>query len=130
MFQCSKDRYTKMYKFKQDDNGELLRDKKGWFISESLGRQKNPAYIPGALKKRPKWCIKKYGKNPKYSTDMTPHPDCEYPKCPFLALSEVDESEYKVMLKAWEDAGKKGEFKHLEDGIEPVKTPHSKKKSN
>jgi hypothetical protein len=130
MFQSAKDRYTEFFRFEEDENGNMLKDKKGMYKFKSCGTKKNPAFIPGAKRKRPKWCIKRYGKDPSDSTDMTPRPDCDFPRCPYLAHSEVDRAEYEVMLEAWEKAGKEGKFKHLEGDDEPIKAPQSKKKTS
>lgn len=122
MYDSCKDRITKWFKFKEDENGEWFKDKKGNFVSISSGKGKNPCYIKGGEKKRPKWCKKKFGKNRRYK-DMTPNPECLFEKCPYLSMTEVDKSEYIVMVGAWERAGRKGLFKHLEDGSEPVISP-------
>lgn len=123
MYDSAKDKITESFKFKEDDNGEWLKDKKGNYSFISCGKHKNPCYVKNGEKKRPKWCKKKFGKN-RRDKDMTPNPDCYL--CPYLALSDIDISEYRVMLKAWEKAGKEGKFKHLEDGD----APPSKKKTS
>jgi len=126
MYDSCKDRVTESFKFKEDENGEWAKNKKGDFIFVSCGRHLNPCYIKGGEKKRPLWCKNIFGKNRK-DKDMTPRPDCY--QCPYLALSDVDISEYRVMLEAWEKAGKEGKFKHLEDGCdEEIKSPPSDKK--
>lgn len=127
MYDSAKDRITESFKFKEDESGECLKDKKGGFQFVSCGRHTNPCYIKGGENKRPLWCKKKFGKNRK-NKDMTPRSDCYL--CPYLALGDVDISEYQVMLEAWEKACKEGKFKHLEDGDEPIKTPQSKKKTS
>lgn len=125
LYDSAKDRITESFKFKEDDEGNSLKNKKGDFTFVSCGKHLNPCYIKGGEKKRPLWCKKRFDRNKK-NKDMTPRPDCY--QCPYLALGDVDISEYRVMVKAWDDASKKGEFKHLEDDIEPVKSFHSKKK--
>jgi len=124
MFDSCKDKYTKMGRFKQDENGELIRDKKGFYVTEQLGLQKNPVYLKG---KRPKWCEKKTPHN--HRKDMTPKYECLYDKCPFLSMMEVDKSEYMVMINAWEKAGKDGAFDHLE-GCLPPKSKNPRKQLN
>ena len=122
MFRSGKDRYTEMFRVMESADGKPLKNKNGWFKTKSMGRHRNPAYVPGGLKKRPLWCKKRYGKAPS-RLDMTPCPDCLYDKCPFLAYTAVEEEEYKVMVGAWEKASKRGEFKHLEDLDTLIKTP-------
>jgi len=112
-----------MFRVIEDKDGKLLKEKNGWFKTKSMGRHRNPAYVPGGIKKRPLWCKKRFGTNPTFKSDMTPCPDCLYDKCPFLSYIAVDEAEYKVMVEAWEKASKRGEFKHLEDLDTPIKTP-------
>jgi hypothetical protein len=127
-YDSCKDRISEWFRFKTDEDGNLLYDKKGCFVSESTGKHKNPMYMKGGEKKRPKWCKKKYRKNRKWK-DMTPKYDCVYDKCPFLSMTEVDKSEYMVMLKAWEKAGKDGAFDHLE-GCPPPKSKTPRKTLN
>jgi len=128
MYDSCKDRITKWFRMKTDEDGKIMYDKKGMFISESTGKHNNHCYIKGGEKRRPKYCKKKFGKNRKYK-DMTPCPECLFQKCPYLSMTDVDKSEYIVMMKAWEEAGRKGQFKHLEDGSEPVITPFKKGKN-
>jgi len=126
MYDSAKDRITESFKFKEDDNGECLKNKKGDFEFVSCGKHENPCYIEDGEKKRPDWCRYKYGKNRK-DKDMTPRPDCY--QCPYLALSDIDHEEYIVMMKAWDKACKEGEFDNLEDNAEPKRAPKRTKKS-
>jgi hypothetical protein len=127
MYASAKDKVTESFKFKEDENGETLRNDKGDFTFVSCGKHENPCYIQDGENKRPNWCKYKFGKNRK-DKDMTPRPDCY--QCPYLALGDVDISEYRVMVGAWDKASKEGKFKHLEDGDEPLKPPKTKKKSS
>jgi len=108
MYSCSKDKITESFRILQDENGELIKDKKGMFKTESCGKHKNSMYIPGGEKKRPKWCKKKFGKGVR--KDMTPDSNCVFDDCPYLAMVDVSEKEREVMLKAWFNASEKGEF--------------------
>lgn len=99
MYNSCKDKYTTFCQIDWD-----AKDKKGnrTFKVTSRERKLNPVWEKG--RKRPAFCKKKY---PKGGRDMTPHPDCQYAKCPFLAMTEVTRSEYLWMMKAWEKMPKK-----------------------
>lgn len=126
LYDSAKDKITESFKFKEDDDGEMLKDKKGDFTFVSCGKHPNPCYIENGEAKRPAWCRYKYGKNRK-DKEMTPRPDCY--QCPYLALSDISHEEYIVMMKAWDKACKEGKFDFLEDGREPTRAskPSNKK---
>jgi hypothetical protein len=119
MFNVCKDRYIEIFKFLEDGNGEWIKDKNGRFKTKSEGKKKNPVYIPGALRKRPKWCVKKFGKTPK--KDMISSDECVFDKCPFCSLCDITKHEYQVMIGAWEKASNNHEFdKDYEDTNAPT----------
>ena len=97
LFDCSKNKTSEFFRFKEDDEGKCLKDKKGMFITESIGVKKNPAYIKG---KRPKWCEKKYKFN--HKKPITPTDECVFDRCPFLSMVPVEPKEYSIMVNAWE----------------------------
>ena len=108
-YNISKDRFTEMFKVEQDEKGMIVFNKKGNFITKSRGISKNPCYIKGGEKLRPKWCKDKHGKNLK-NKDMTPKNDCLFPKCPYLSLGDITPLEYKVMVDAWVKEGKRTDY--------------------